>query len=245
MKEKVEKVKALTLVVDYNIYPRSGRDVLDATNLSRIKKALKSGIEMDPIIVDRKTRKIVDGVHRHNKYLDVFGEDAEIPVVFRDYKNDMDMFLASAEINNRHGLALSPRDKAYVISRAIATGKVPMGTIAQVLGMDEETTEKFVSKRTAIDGQTGETVVLSGGARNLKQQTLTKDQVDYAKTAPGVSAQHYATLLLKGLRCGAITLTPHLITVLEDLQKEIDFHVDNPPASDQRTVYKGEKVSKK
>ena len=216
-----KKVKAIELIFDWNLWPRYEAEELDSTNLVRMKTALRAGLALPPIIVNKKDNRIVDGFHRVKAVLSLYGDDAEIMAEFRDYKNDAEMFIESARLNNQHGLPLSPRDRAHVILKAHRF-KIPVPIIAEALGMDGESAKEFLRKRTAKT-KDGETVILSGGAQNLHGKILTKTQEDYVRgRIPGVSAQIYARLLLNALNADAVIFTDKVIDALSKLRVKID-----------------------
>lgn len=220
MGNQMKKIKAIELVFDWNLWPRHKSEDLDSTNLRRIKSAILAGIKLPPVIVNKKDNRIVDGFHRTKAYLSLFGDDVEIDAEFKDYKNDAEMFMDSARLNNQHGLPLSPIDRAYVIDKA-RKFKIPIPIIAEILGMNGEEAKTFLEKRSAIT-KTGERVLLSGGCINLRGKVLTDKQLDYTRHAPGSSAQLYSRLLLEALNADAIIFNDKIINTLIELNKKID-----------------------
>lgn len=215
-----KKVKAIELIFDWNLWPRSEAEDLDSTNLRRIKSAIVAGIKLPAIIVDRKSNRIVDGFHRSRAMIALYGDEVEIEVEFRDYKNDAEMFIDSAKLNNQHGLPLSPRDRAFVIDKA-RKFKIPIPMIAEALGMNGEEAKTFLEKRSAKT-RTGERIILSGGALNLSGKVLTDKQVDYVKKMPGTSAQLYAKLLLNALNADAVIFNEKIMDTLNELRLKIE-----------------------
>lgn len=215
-----KKMKAVELVFDWNLWPRYEAEDLDSTNLKRIKSAIAAGIKLPPVIANKKDYRLIDGFHRTRAMLSLYGDEAEIEVELRDYKNEAEMFIDSAKLNNQHGLPLSPRDRAHVILKAHKF-KIPVPIIAEALGMNGDEAKQFLEKRSA-KSKSGETVLLSGGALNLAGLTLTQKQEDYAKRTPGTSAQLYAKLLLNALNADAIIFNEKIINTLEELRKKIE-----------------------
>lgn len=215
-----KKVKAVELVFDWNIWPRHEAGDLDSTNLARMKNAVLAGVKLPPVLVNIADNRIVDGFHRTQNALNMYGDGAEIEVIYKSYKNDAEMFMESARLNNQHGLPLSPRDRVHVFLKARKM-KIPIPAIAEALGMDPEETRKFIEKRTAKNKQ-GETVPLSGGALSLAGKVLTQKQEDYVRSCPGTSAQLYARLLLNALKADAIILNEGILATLLDLKNKIE-----------------------
>jgi len=212
-------MKAAELIMDWNLWPRHEANALDSTNLKKLKEAMLAGVKLPPVIVNRKDNRIIDGFHRTKTALNLYGDDANIEVIYKDFKNDAEMFLESARLNNNHGLPLSPRDRTHVILKA-KKFNIPAIEVAKALGMKIEETARFLEKRTATNRE-GELIPLSGGCLSLRGQVLTAKQEDYVRTAPGTNAQLYATLLLKALDAGAINLSENILETLKKLNKKI------------------------
>lgn len=212
------KVKAIELVFDWNLWPRHKAEVLDATNIIQIREALRAGITPPPVIADSKSLRLIDGFHRTRAYLDVFGEEAEIDVELREYKDDAAMLLEAGALNN-HGLKLSPQDRAYFIHKCRKM-KVPPAAIATALGMDPAKMSKFFAKRSA-KSQSGETVILPGGARNLAGKVLTPEQEHYARHTCGVVPEMYANMLYNALVADVLIPDEKTIRVLQRLYDKI------------------------
>ena len=213
-------IKAIECIFDWNLWPRHEAGDLDSTNLKKMKCALLAGVKLPPIILNKKDNRIVDGFHRVQAVLSLYGDGADIKVEFVNFKNDAEMFLESARLNNQHGLPLSPRDRVYVIVKA-RRFKIPMPVIAEMLGLNKDEAMAFLEKRTA-KSKSGETIILSGGAMNLAGKVLTKKQEYYVKHTPGNTAQSYATILLNSLDGDMIIYTEKIIETLKKLQKKIE-----------------------
>ena len=211
---KVVKMKVLELIVDWALWPRYEANDLDSTNVSRMKEALRAGIELPPIIVDAKSFRITDGVHRQKAYLSVYGEGAEAQVELREYKNEGAMFLDAARLNQTQGLPLSPKDKVHVllVGRRM---KLPLAKIADALGMRKEKAEELIAKRTATTSK-GEKIPLAAGAMKLAGKHLNKEQEKFARTSNGMQPIVNARLLLNALRANSSSLT----------QKELDIYIE-------------------
>jgi len=107
MKEKISSLKR-----NYNIYPRED---LDEFNVIRIRNAIEAGVELPAIIVDKKTKMVVDGFHRIEAVQLVNGPDGEIEIEYREYKNLAEMFLDAIQLNAIQGKTLQPNDIERVI----------------------------------------------------------------------------------------------------------------------------------
>ena len=213
----IEKVKAIDLIFDWNLWPRHKAEVLDATNVNQLRAALRAGMRLPPIIISEDMR-IIDGFHRTRAVLDVLGSDGEIDAEIRHYKDDSEMFLEAGALNN-HGLKLSPLDRAFFIIKARKM-KIPPEAIATALGMDKEKMKEFVKNRSAKTSD-GQAIALPAGARNLAGKTLTKVQEHYARTANGCLPEMYARMLINALRANVMMLDNKTLNLLDELHREI------------------------
>ena len=213
--EAIQSVKASSLIRNWDLWPRQSSQKLDVTNLNRMKEALKAGRILPPIIVDRKSNNIVDGFHRHAAKLSVYGDDADVEVIFRDYKSESDIFLDAGALNASQGLTLNQKDRAYFIAKCISMNVAPK-KIALALNMDVEAVDKFFKGRTAINS-VGEVIPLGAGAKNLAGKVLTKEQENYARQSTGYDPGHYVSILINALKADAVVLSEATIKRLRDL----------------------------
>lgn len=214
------KVKAIDLVMDWNLWPRQSAQRLDSTNLARMKEALRSGFSLPPIIVSKKDMRIVDGFHRTRAYLDVFGDDAEIEAYLKDYASEADMFLEAGATNHHHGLPMSPKDRAHFISKCRRM-KIPWPAVANALNMDTKRVKEFVAKRTA-KSQDGETVVLPSSAQQYAGKTLSSQEEHYVRTEQGYGGPPvHVSILINALRAKSVIPNEKAIAAMRDLHELI------------------------
>lgn len=195
---KTATVKAASLIMDWDIWPRCEANNLDVTNLAGMKESLLAGEILPPILIDQKSKRIIDGSHRWKATMDVFGLDASIKVNMKSYTNERDMVLDAARYNSRQGLKLSPKDKAHVILK-LRKLKAPIPIIAEALGMRPESVRNLQKNRTATTS-TGEKIALANGAKMLAGKKLTKKEEAFARSANGMLPIVNARLFLNALR---------------------------------------------
>jgi hypothetical protein len=214
------RVKAIELVMDWSIWPRQSAQRLDSTNVGRMKESLRSGFPLPPIIVDRKTLRIVDGFHRTQAVLSVFGDDAEIEAILKDYKNDAEMFLEAGATNHHHGLPMSPKDRAHFIS-VCRRMKIPWPAIAGALNMDQERVKAFVKARTA-QAQNGETIALPAGAQHLAGKKLTSSEEYYVRSEQGFGGPSaHVSILMNAIRANSVIPNERTIEQMRELHQLI------------------------
>ena len=218
------KVKAIELVIDWNLWPRQSAQKLDSTNVARMKAALRAGFSLPPILVNKADNRVVDGFHRTDAYLAVLGDDAMIDAELREFGSDAEMFLAAGATNHHHGLVMSPKDRAHFIARC-RKYKIPWPAIAEALSSDAESLKAFVKKRTA-KSETGETIPLPAGAQALAGKVLTPVQEHYAKTANGCMPEMYISMLINALNADGLVLTDKTLARLAELHNIIGVLLD-------------------
>ena len=220
------KIKAIELVFDWNLWPRHSVNGIDGTNVARMREALRSGFVLPPVIANKADYRIIDGFHRTQAHLDVFGDDAEMDVDLREYDTEAAMFMEAGILNANQGMPMGPKDRAHFILKC-RKYKYPWGAIAQALSMDEKRLREFVEKRSAKT-ESGETIPLPGGAINLggKDKVLTDVQEHYARHAGGVVPEMYVSMLINALRSDALTIDEKGIRRLKELQELIGRILD-------------------
>ena len=229
---EIKKVRALELIMDWNLWPRYEARELSQPHIKRMKETLEAGGTLPPIIVDKKSNRIIDGFHRTTAHLKLYGDGAEILADVREYKNETAMVLESAKINCEHGLPLSSQDRVHVIMK-LRKMKAPWPVIAEALGMDKEKMRKFFEARIAKT-KNGENLPMPAPVSNTlhrkwkkegrddKDQVLTREEEAYTRSAGGVLPVVYARLLSNALRAAACPLTDEERAVLEELRDLID-----------------------
>ena len=138
-------VKAASLVLDFGLYPRSK---VDLHHLSEMCEAERAGVEFPDVVVDGKSKRVVDGFHRVRKQLTVYGEGATISCRFKHYKSEREMFEEAMQLNASHGRNLSSFDKAHCILRAADFG-ISDEVVAAALSVTEERIELVRTTKVA------------------------------------------------------------------------------------------------
>ena len=164
------QVRLSELVEDQRIYPRGSVSMVHVADLLL---ALDAGNTLPAPVVDRRTRKIVDGFHRIRAQRKRLGEDGIIDVEFEDYAGDAEMFIASVEYNAPHGLRLSRYDQRVTIIKARALG-LDDDTTATALGV----TPVRISAITILQANSDAgPVPLKQGVGHLGGRYLTSEQL--------------------------------------------------------------------
>jgi len=133
------KLKISSLKLNYNLYPREG---LDEYNITRLVEALKAGATLSPVIVDKKTKIVIDGFHRIEAHKRLQGDRADISVIYKEYDNIKDMFLDSVKINASQGKMLDEDDRIHC-QKIAKDMKIKPEFLATALSITAESTGKL------------------------------------------------------------------------------------------------------
>lgn len=144
-----KKVKVALLVRDTSVYPRIH---INDFNIASISRALRAGFSIPSVIADEKTYVLVDGWHRCESAVQVYGPDAEIEVEFRQYKNRA-AILADAILLQNHGERLQPIDMARCLILAEQVG-MQQERLAECLHVGEDWLAAL-RRRKVADGPDG------------------------------------------------------------------------------------------
>lgn len=173
-----EKLRLDELVEDLRVYPRGAVSDMRADDLAY---ALDAGAVLPPLVIDRKTRKIVDGFHRARAFRKRHGKDAEVPCIVRDFADDAAMLLESARLNSGHGLPLGRHDQRVVAIRARELG-ADSAEIAAALGI---TPQRLITIAVRVAQSDEGDVPLKRGTEHLSNQYLSHDQVEKIRKMRG------------------------------------------------------------
>jgi hypothetical protein len=181
------KVFIADLVLDYEIYPRQ---TVDATHVSHLCQAIASGTEIPPIIICKKTNRVIDGFHRIMAIKKLYGEDADVEVVKKQYKNEAHTLLDAIKYNADHGRKLDRCDRIRCVHLAKQM-KLSVSAIGEVLHMKREALEALVVDRTAFNTKAGLTIALKPSVSHLRGKKLTHEQIEANKKIGGNQALFY------------------------------------------------------
>jgi len=167
-------VKRDTLVRDMNLYPRTH---VDSTHITGMVLAMKTGAQLPPIKVDRKTKKIIDGFHRDGAH-ERLGLEV-IDVEWVNCKNEQELYALAVEANASHGRPFSPFERARITQRAEELG-FTLERVSQILKVPIESLH--VQKKTVFaQDEQGQSLPLKRTIAWKAGETLTPRQVEANK----------------------------------------------------------------
>lgn len=172
-----------TLVLDEQIFPRAS---VNPFVVGQLAESLTAGEGLPPVVVDRATRKVVDGWHRIHAVESLGGE--EIEVQFFDYPDDRTMFAHSVKLNRVHGFKLSPYDLKNAILKLESYG-FSTEKVSQIVGYATIHVEDII--KGFASSQSGEPLPLKRAFSHMKGQVLSPEQEQVIRRAPGLSMAFY------------------------------------------------------
>ena len=187
----MRKMKLSELVLDFDLYPRASIDTYHAGEMQR---SVEAGAELPPIVIDKKSKRIVDGFHRQRVYSRLYGVDCEVDVIEKTYRSDKELFLDAARLNSGHGLKMDSHDKAHCALRCIDLG-IDDGDIAAALHVDTKWLGDLKASRTATTSG-GLSVALKRTIQHKAGKHLNKEQVAANERLSGMNQVFYVNQLV-------------------------------------------------
>lgn len=170
------------LVLDYTTYPRSQ---VSSNRVAQYCEAMRAGAKFPVLVVERKSKRIVDGFHRFLAYKKTLEPESEIEVELRDYRSEVDFRLDTYRLNSGHGQALTPFDRARASLELKKLG-ASMRAIAAALGVRVETLRAVGEGRVATTSG-GEETTLKRTIRHMAGHEISEQQEEANKKLSGAN----------------------------------------------------------
>lgn len=212
---KTETVKVAQLVFDYDLYPRSQ---VDSSHVTQMVAAVEAGVELPPIIADRKTECVTDGWHRCRRATRMDGPDATVAVVFKDYKSRAEMLLDAIRLNAQNARPFSPYDRARAILLA-SDLKIDEKVLASALAITTERIGQLRVSKSAIvqSGKVALTVPIKRTIRHMAGKRLNGRQREANEKLGGMGQRFYVNQLVELIEAELIDMEDEKL--LEALRK--------------------------
>lgn len=206
-----------SLVEDFALYPRNR---VDDSHVADLVRALQAGQDLPHIVVDAKSRRIVDGVHRRRAMLKHFGEDAAVAVDVRKYADDTALFLDAVALNAQHGRKLDRHDQTRIVLR-LRELNVADTVIASTLHVPEPQIQTLAIR--VVYEPSGQAMPAKRGLRHLYGQPVTVEQVQTIRSVRSAEAGRLCLELTKLLETNLIDLSDErIVQQLRALSESID-----------------------
>ena len=192
------KVKIVTLTLDYSLYPRH---YLDEQTVNDYIHALKAGAVFPPIIADRKSNRVVDGFKRHKSHSRFYGDDGEIEVVFRTYRNEGELLLDAIRLNTAHGERISHHDlkRCVILCEAFKLSEKDMTTALNI------TADRLEALRAQIHStRSGDRIASKQASVHLLDVPLSAKQVKGVEKAGGNNQAFFVNQVIIFIESGIL-----------------------------------------
>lgn len=193
------------LVRDMDLYPRSK---IDTSNISMLVDAIRSGIDLPPVIVDQRSRKVVDGFHRCAANERLFGEDeALVEVEWADYEDEAEIFREAARLNSVQGKKLSSYDQDICAAKAESLG-IPLEVISIDLSIPADKLRKRVTLSGEVERMPGvfdsQPIPLKRDFRHLEGRRFTQRAVEAHAKSTGAGVLYSARDVIRRVESGTV-----------------------------------------
>jgi hypothetical protein len=186
----MRKMKLSAMVLDFDLYPRSS---INTHHVAELGRAVEGGAELPPIVVCKKSKRIADGFHRYRLYVRLYGDDHEVDVVEKSYRDDKELFLDAVRFNAHHGLRMDTHDMMHAGNRAAELG-IDTAALAGALQVNPKWLGDMQVDRSATAG--GVQVALKRTIRHMAGRKLTKPQVVANEKLSGMNQVFYVNQLI-------------------------------------------------
>lgn len=195
----IKQVKLGELVEDLTVYPRGS---VSEVRVADLCYALDAGARLPPPVIDKTTRKIVDGFHRVRALRRRLGDSGVTGADVREFAGAAEMLLESSRLNSLHGLPLGRYDQRVVHVKASALGASD-DQIASALGVTATRLLQIVIRQA---DSAGGPVPLKRGSEFLSGAYLTAEQVAAIRRMRGAPARAKVAELTRLLEAGLVPL---------------------------------------
>jgi hypothetical protein len=186
--------KLAELIFDFSVYPRV---TVDEHHMGYMREAVVAGATMPPVVVCKKTLRIVDGFHRVKVYLALYGPEHEIEVLEKSYSSDAELLIDSIRYNASHGRTLSRYDRVHCILLAEKL-EIANTDAAAALGLTGDTYDELRAGRVGrvlMADKKSEEVPLKATIRHMAGKKLTRAQLEVNRHLGGMNQLFYVNQL--------------------------------------------------
>lgn len=169
------------IVRDWDLYPRRA---VNAEHVYVIQEALRAGVDLPPLTVEKTSKKLIDGFHRLAAWERIHGDQTGVPVKFKDCKSEQAFLLESIRANASHGRPFSPDDRMHALMLADRLEADPRA-VAKALNMTIDR-----AARLTADALKGPQATEVYGPNTKKPSNLTKAKGHTTQAAYDANMDH-------------------------------------------------------
>lgn len=194
----MKSIPVAELVFDATLYPRAS---IDRQHVSDLAEAISAGAKLPPIIIDGKSKRIIDGVHRSKAYARLYGEQYEVEVVEKKFISEGEMLAEAVKLNAGHGRTLSRFDRVHCLLMADKVG-LTIEAIAGAMSMTLESAVELTRDRvgTLTTSHSATQIPLKRTVRHMAGGKITSGQAEANRKLGGMSQTFYVNQVLLLLR---------------------------------------------
>ncbi len=216
------KVPLSQIIFDFNIYPRHK---VSEYHVNELVEALKGGASFPPIVLDKKTNRIIDGGHRVNAYKKTYDLEYKAEAILLDCKNEGEVILKAIEYNCRHGLNLSAWDKSRCLWLA-EKNNIEKTLIEKAICASPERLEQLRNRIVPVHNSSGKTIretQLKHGQNKLAEKEdgryVTEKEADIIEgnTSTGLSSGIRLNTLIRDLSSGIFDISEKNIAKVREM----------------------------
>jgi len=198
----MEKININSLILDYSLYPRTK---IDDQHVSYMLEVLKTNMELPPIVVDKKSLRIIDGFHRYTarRRFHKLNKDNDslifIDAIMKSYKSEAEMFADAMRLNSSHGRMLTQYDRAHCIIKAEELGltvNVTTEALSITCNKYDELKVGHIGKLHISPHLAAESIPLKRTIRYKAGKKLTTKQVEVNKMLSGMNQSFYVNQII-------------------------------------------------
>lgn len=175
------------LILDRELSPRAR---VGSNHIRQLDEALRAGASLPPIVVERKTSRVVDGFHRVEACRRVYGREALIDAVEKEYTDDAELFLDAVSLNSVHGARLASYDQLRCATIAQSLSIDP-ARMAGALSVRPSYIGDLTSRRSGTEISTRSPVPLKRTIEHMRGRALTPLQIEANHKLGGQSQTFY------------------------------------------------------
>jgi hypothetical protein len=193
---------------------------VEPVHLKRLLDALETGAMFPAIIIDKASRRIVDGIHRYHaikkyaeKYPEKFNGEVTILCEEREFFSDDEMFKFVLAANSAHGMPWAPIDKQRITLEAQRRG-ISLPEVSELIRMPLPQLEKVSATaivRPATDGELRKEPLKNTLPKTVREawagKVLTTEQQDVNNKFGGMRLNYYIENLTLYLKADCWKLT--------------------------------------
>ena len=180
------------LVLDRELSPR---ERLGSNHVRQLAEALRAGAVLPPIVIERGTSRVVDGFHRVEAHRRIYGREALIEAVEKDYADEGELFLDAVRLNAAHGSRLAPYDQLRCIAIAERLSVDP-SRVAGALSVRPSYVGELSLRRTGSELATQAPVPLKRTIEHMRGRPLTSGQMEANRKLGGQAQAFYVNQLI-------------------------------------------------